>query len=71
MFSIDADEVLDRAVLKELGGLQWSENLILAMPRKICIVESGLRLVAGIRILLIGFLIKHTHNLTQIWCMKV
>lgn len=34
VFSIDADEVLDRAVLKELGGLQWSENLILAMPRK-------------------------------------
>lgn len=34
VFSIDADEVLDRDVFKELESLQWSENLILAMPRK-------------------------------------
>lgn len=34
ILSIDADEVLDKSALKELESLQWSENLILAMPRK-------------------------------------
>ncbi|MBX7490427.1 glycosyltransferase family 2 protein [Helicobacter turcicus] len=34
IFSIDADEVFDKSALLELATLEWSENLVLLMPRK-------------------------------------